>query len=73
MTKEQFEYKLASLEHRRDVLNKEYAELIALMLGDEPFDEGKVRQHFNAIRDNIDQVEKEYRELYKVKVLGGIE
>lgn len=65
MTKEQFEYKLNSLEIRESELEAELDKIIFIIDSGEPYDTERLRQLYHNTLDNIKQLKEEFRQLYK--------
>lgn len=65
MTKEQFEYKLNSIEIRQTELEQELDKVISIIKGNEPFDEDRIKQLYNDTLTNLNHLRDEFRQLYK--------
>ena len=65
MTKEQFDYKLQSLEIRETELCSELNKVIAILSSDEPFDEERIKKLYQDIVTNLNRLDDEFRQLYK--------
>lgn len=65
MTQEQYDYKLKSIDIRLSELEKELDTVIDVMKSNKQYDKDIMRQLLKDIRNNIQQVKEEYREVVK--------
>ena len=65
MTKEQFEYKLQSLEIRETELCSELNRVLAIMSSEEPFDKERIKKLYQDTVTNLNRLSDEFRQLCK--------